>query len=511
MLKVESYRKGIVLSTFFNIINKGFVFLNSLAIAYYFGTQLKVDLYFYAYNTILLMVTFITSLNSSVLIPESMRIRKQEDPGRVILFFNFFIYSYLAITFLLCTLFFINPVNAFITLSNYNPDILRREAAILYMSVPLILFVTLTTMLTDILTSYRFFTIPMVAAIINSLFSLFFIIFFHKTLNVRSISLGLLISYSVNIVFLFFLLKKYLHWHFRFKWIDLGRKTWGNILYAQVGNFVTSLGGYAPLYLLSGAGSGIIAALSYAQQISTQPTSFITNQFTSVSRIKMSELYVVRDYLKVNEIFLSTIRFLLFILIPISGILYLYADDIVSVLFKRGSFDATSVKLSSDFLRYLGLSLPFTAIISIAGNLYVAAQLIKVSIGYQVVSNLLLILLVYFMLKWFGYTGYPIAYLIVNILNVLVVYVFCRIFFHFIRYELILKYLGILIGINILIVFSLKYLGMLMAHRSALLTVASGSIVYAGLLLCLNHFFHLNADFKLFLNNMRQKIIARKL
>ena len=104
-----------------------------------------------------------------------------------------------------------------------------------------------------------------------------------------------------------------------------------------------------------------------------------------------------------------------------------------------------------------------------------------------------------------------VAYLIVNILNVLVVYVFCRIFFHFIRYELILKYLGILIGINILIVFSLKYLGMLMAHRSALLTVASGSIVYAGLLLCLNHFFHLNADFKLFLNNMRQKIIARKL
>jgi len=243
LLKVESYRKGIVLSTFFNIINKVFVFINSLAIAYYFGTQLKVDLYFYTYNTVLLIVTFITTLNSSVLIPESMRIRKHEHPGNVIHFFNFFIYSYLVITILLCLLFFINPVNAFVAISKYNPAVLQKESTILYMSVPLMLLITLTTMLTDILSSYRFFTVPMVAAIINSLFSLLFIILFHKSLDVRSITLGLLVSYSVNIVFLFFLLKRYIQWHFRFKWIHLGKKIRGNIVYAQLGNFVTSLGG----------------------------------------------------------------------------------------------------------------------------------------------------------------------------------------------------------------------------------------------------------------------------
>ena len=511
LLKVESYRKGIVLSTFFNIINKVFVFINSLAIAYYFGTQLKVDLYFYTYNTVLLIVTFITTLNSSVLIPESIRIRKHEHPGNVIHFFNFFIYSYLGITILLCLLFFINPVNAFVAISKYNPAVLEKESAILYMSVPLILLITLTTMLTDILSSYRFFTVPMVAAIINSLFSLLFIILFHKSLNVRSITLGLLISYSVNIVFLFFLLKKYIHWHFRFKWINLGKKIRGNIVYAQLGNFVTSLGGYAPLYFLSGANIGIIAALNYAQQISVQPTSFLTNQFANVSRIKMSELYVAGEFRKVNDIFQSTIRFLLFILIPISGILYLYADEILAVLFKRGYFDENSVKLSSDFLRYLGLSLPFTAVISIAGNLYVAAQLIKVSIGYQIMSNLLLIGLVYVFLKWFGYTGYPIALFSVNIINVLVVYIFCKLFFPFIRYELILRYLGIILGINLLLVFSLKVMGVLTAHRSAFVILATGSFVYAVLLLSINHFFHLNGDFNQFLNNMRSRITGRKL
>jgi len=510
LLKVESYRKGIVLSTVFNVINKGLVFLNSLAIAYYFGTQVKVDLYFYAYNTVLLIVSFITSLNSSVLIPESMRIREHERPQEVIHFFNFFIYGYLLLTVLLCCFFFINPISAFTTLSNYDPGTLSAQAGILYMSVPLIMLVTITTMLADILTSYRFFTIPMIAAIINSLFSFFFIIFFHKSMDVRSITLGLLISYSVNIIFLLFLLKKYLHWNFRYKFVRLGSRVWGNIVYAQIGNFVTTLGSYAPLYFLSGVGKGVIAALNYAQQISTQPTSFITNQFSAVSRIRMSELYVKKDYPKINEIFLITIRFLLFILMPVSGILFLYSNEIVTTLFKRGSFDAHSVKVSADFLRYLGLSLPFTAVVSIAGNLYVAAQLIRASIGYQVLSNLLLIVLVYFSLHWFGYVGYPIAYLAINILNVLIIYIFCRLFFPFIKYVEILKHIMVLIGCNGLIVFALDAMGHLKTNASSFVVLLLGSFIYIAALLIINFVFHLNTDLNSFLAIIRQKVTIKR-
>jgi peptidoglycan biosynthesis protein MviN/MurJ (putative lipid II flippase) len=498
------------LSTIFNVFNKGLVFLNSLAIAYFFGTQLKVDLYFYAYNTVLLIVTFITSLNSSVVIPRSMHIRMQEKPETVNDYFNFFIYFYLAVTVLLCLLFYVNPIGAFTTLSNYNPDILRNQASILYMSVPLIMLAAMTTLLADILTSYRFFTIPMIAAMINSLFSFLFIILFHRVLDVRSITLGLLISYTVNILLLLYLLKRYLHWNFRFRYVALGKQTWSNIGYAQAGNFVTTLGSYAPLYFLSGVGTGIIAALNYAQQIATQPTSFITNQFASVSRIRISELYARKELQRVNEIFLSTIRFLLFVMMPVSGLFFLYGNEIVTVLFKRGSFDAQSVKMSSDFLRYLGLSLPFTVIISIAGNLYIAAQFIKLSIGYQIISNLLLILLVYFSLRWFGYIGYPLAYLGVNILNVAVVYIFCRLFFPFIHYSEILKYLALMIAINGLIMVALGLLGMLKIHLSAFLRLFAGATFYGAVLLLTNFIFNLNKDFSLFLSHFRRKLLGGK-
>src|ERR1700743_2020718 len=101
-LKAESYKRGIVISTVFNIANKGLVFLNSIIVAYFFGTQIKTDIYFYSYNTIVIFSAFITSLNASVLIPESMRLRIQQGESSAIHFLNFFFYLYIAITLLIC-------------------------------------------------------------------------------------------------------------------------------------------------------------------------------------------------------------------------------------------------------------------------------------------------------------------------------------------------------------------------------------------------------------------------
>ncbi|HTQ66173.1 MAG TPA: hypothetical protein VMI12_15355, partial [Puia sp.] len=77
-LQVESYKKGIVLSTVFNFFNKGLVFVNSLVVTYYFGIKAQTDIFFYLYNSIVLLGGFIMNFNSSVIIPESMKLRIAE-------------------------------------------------------------------------------------------------------------------------------------------------------------------------------------------------------------------------------------------------------------------------------------------------------------------------------------------------------------------------------------------------------------------------------------------------
>jgi putative peptidoglycan lipid II flippase len=506
VLKVESYRKGIILSSFFNIFYKGLVFINSLLVAYYFGTEVKMDIYFYAYNTVMIIATFIASANSSVIIPESMRLRVREGQDKAMGFLNYFIYAYIGLTLMIALVFLTDPIRIFTMFSKYDVNVLAPRRHILYLAVPLVLLMPVTTLLTDILASYRFFTIPVIAGMINSVCSIIFVVFFHNILDITSILMGLILAYSFNILMLLYLMVRHLKWKFRASRQAVSKKALNNLVYSQTGNFLTSLGSYAPLYFLSGTVPGIIAALNYAQQIVTQANSFITYQVSVVSRIKLSELYAQKKYKKVNDIFVSTIKFLLFILVPISGLLFLYTEEIITLLFKRGSFTERSVQLSTDMLRYLALSLPFTAIVSIAGNLYVAAQLIRISIIYQVISNLILIGLIALLVNRISYIGYPVAFLLINILNVLIVYVYCRYFFPFIRYAEVLKYLAYMILLNIPVIILLKTLSMYRETFGSIQLMILGGLIYSGIMLAINLRFRLNDDFNNLLIKVGQKI-----
>src|SRR6202021_2179746 len=149
-LKIESFRTGIVISTVFNIINKGFAFLNSLLVAFYFGAQLKIYIYFYAYNSILIIAAFMTNLNSTVLIPESMRLRVLQGEAVAMHFLNLFIYTYLLFTSLLLITFLIDPIHAFVMVSRFKAVGLTENYKILALATPLIVLIPIVNLLTDV-------------------------------------------------------------------------------------------------------------------------------------------------------------------------------------------------------------------------------------------------------------------------------------------------------------------------------------------------------------------------
>ena len=246
-------------------------------------------------------------------------------------------------------------LHTFTLLSDFEIESLQRHATILTAVTPLILLMPIVNLLTDILTSYRFFSISMFAGIVNGIFSILFVVIFHAKLDILSLLLGLLFSYAINLLLLLYLLKKRLHWNFGFQWVKVDRKVWRNIVFAQAGNITSSFTVYAPLYLLSGFSAGIITSLNFANQIAFLPTNLVTNQFSAITGIKFNELYAQRNLERLNEIFLTTASFLIFLLTPVSGIFLLFSNEIVSVLFQRGAFGENGVSFTAQFLQFLGL------------------------------------------------------------------------------------------------------------------------------------------------------------
>ncbi len=86
-----------MLSVLFNIISKGILFLLTIIIARYFGSNIKTDIYFFVFATMILFSGFINNIDTAVLIPESMRLRQKEGDDAAVAFLNFFLLIYFII------------------------------------------------------------------------------------------------------------------------------------------------------------------------------------------------------------------------------------------------------------------------------------------------------------------------------------------------------------------------------------------------------------------------------
>jgi peptidoglycan biosynthesis protein MviN/MurJ (putative lipid II flippase) len=489
IFRSESYKKGIILSTGFNLFAKLIAFANSIVIAFYFGTQSKTDIYFYALATIGLLIAFVTTLDNSVLIPESIRIREQENQKKSQQFLTFFLYLYLAIGLFAITALSINPVHAFSAISKFDKSSLSANIELLYWIVPLCVLMLITTFLTDILASYKYFTMPMVAASINSTLSFFFVVFFHNTLDVRSIVLGITLGYLINIALLLTIMIRQLNWNFSYKRVTLGKKLLQNICFAQAGNITSVLASYVPLYLLSGFNAGIITALNYGRNVSDIPNQMISAQFSTVSGIKFNELYARKDYNNLNAVFLKTAKVLIFIIAMVSGIFFIFSREIITILFKRGAFNTASVAQASVFLKYFGLSLPLIAIDSIVARLNMAGQKIKEAFWFQILFNIIFIVAIIVFIKIYGIVGYPIAFLLKYVLTVISVYYLYKNIFPEIVYKNIL-YAGLKIVLLNIFIVVLIGLAHQILPKGTLFFIAL-SAIYVIIVLCANYFLKL--------------------
>jgi putative peptidoglycan lipid II flippase len=499
VFKVESFKKGIVLSTLFNILNKGLVFINGILVAYFFGVSQSTDIFFYVYNSVLILGVYITSLNNSVVIPESMRIRSEGNNRGAMQFLNFFIFLYVGVILALLLIVLGNPVSFFSAISSFKEADLQKHVQLLLLALPLFGMIALISLLVDILASLKFFTISMFVGIINSVFSILFMATLRHSLGIQSVFYGLIISYACNIIMLLYLMRHYLRWKFWLLKPNISKRIWVNLGYAQMGNITSTLSSYMPIYILSGFSTGIITALTFAQQIASLPNALIINQFSSVAGIKFNELYSRKQFEAIDKVFREAADFLLFLMFPISFFMFFFVDEIVHVLLGFTEMKKYSIDYVSLFLRFLVFLLPLYVINNLISRLFMASHKIRESFWYQIIFNVVLIILMYFSVKHFGIIGYPLTLLIVYFLNVWICYFLEKQYFNFIFYKQTLKTFAVLGITNFLLCIALYFVvrSMNIEEDIALLIIAAA--IYAISLIFINKVFKFNGTINLYL------------
>jgi peptidoglycan biosynthesis protein MviN/MurJ (putative lipid II flippase) len=493
-----------VLSVLFNLFSKGILFLLIIIIARYFGSNIKTDIYFFVFGTMVLFSGFINSIDTAVLIPESMRLREKEGNNRAAAFLNFFLAVYLLIGIAFIILMYFFGTTVFGLISKFSETDILTYRNYFWLGSLFFIFQILTNYINAILTSLKFFSLPMLISALNSCIVIAGIFLLKADYDVLSIFIGGLAAYAVNLIFLLFVMKKFAGWKFIFKTSGIPKKVRTNIFYAGLGQITTVASSLFPLYLLSGFGTGIISAMNYGKNIADIPNTLVTSQFANVSGIKLNEQSARHDHEGMNETFVRTGKLLVFILVPMGFYLFVFAAPIVEFFYHSRNFTPGAATGAAIFLKLLAITIFSIGINAMVTRVFIAVQAIKQAFFYQVGLSILLITAIWICTKYYGAYGYPYGIIIMNMVNYFAMYFICRKLVPQIDYAALLKYTGLIIIINAAIAAGL-YVAVNYFKLSGLLNIILGFLLYLISLLFLNNQFNLNIELKQIFKHVKQK------
>ncbi len=418
MLKTESYKKGVVISTLLNIVAKGITFLNTLIITFFFGAQFQTDIYFYIIAVVSLLCSMINGIDLLVLIPESMRIKEQESEKKARQFCNFFLWSYLGLGIFFCILVIISPVSFYSLFSKFDVDKLEAYKRMLYFGSVIIIFQLLNGLLTSILISYKYFTASITAGLINSLFAILFTVAFQHRFGISVTLFGILVGYFVNFLILVYIMRKKLGWNFFDTVVVKDYRVWKNIGLIQINVLPVWIKNYLVIFLLTGLGAGVLTALNLAQNIALLPEVFILSQVVSIAGIKFSELNAKRDFESITKLFNYLFILLLTVIIPVAIVFSLCSKEIISIAYLRGNFKADSVAITAYCFLFLAVIIPFKVADILFSRLFTALQLYSLAVLFAFIAHSLFALLTYLLTTYYKLPGYFWSLIIGNYLFV---------------------------------------------------------------------------------------------
>lgn len=472
LFREYSYKQGAAISVGSTFIWKLLSFVNSILIAFYFGTQARADIYFYILTIAGLVVAFFNGLNGNVLIPQAMFLRRQNEQDSKS-FINFFLMVYGVLIVIILALGFLFPVNIFGLFSKFSHEILIKDILILQLAFLYFCTYVFCCFLLDIMYMYRIFSVSFLLPL-NAVVPMIILVLFHNSLGIKTMLCGFICSYILQSLIYLVLMKKKLNWTFTNFKTTFENRLKNNIVTNQILILANFCIGMLPMYLMSSFASGIISALSYARQLTDAPSEILTNKITSIFRIQLNENASAKNFEDLNRNYLKANYLILFIMVPLAIFTCYFAPDIVNLFFKRGKFNLESSATVVRFLRPMMILLITTVLTPFAGSIIASTRKIKESFKYMLFRDIVIIWAMYFFISRFGPFAYPYTQLGCSIFGYFIVALFFKNYIPQIKFWQPLKDAGLLIILNLIALIPAVLLGKLL----------DGQIVFIKILFC---------------------------
>ncbi len=432
-----TYKQGAVLAVSYSGLAKVFSFVSSLLLAWLFGANEMMDIYFYIILACTLLNGWLQAITSTVIVPEFMHLR-QNNPRAAITFANFFIYLLAALALIIILIFYLFPAQALGLISAFADGQIYQYRHFAILGAAYFGSFLLMSFLLFLAESYKIFTLYKLT-LLNTALPLIFLII---TRRAEAMFAGFITAYVLQIIVCLALLKKRAGWFFNVGRPQFSQKFKHNFWNYQPNNLLWTALAYAPLFLISGFGTGIVSMYNYSRMIADSPADVLINKVSNIARIKMSSEAAADNKPTLAATFLSVDKILLFILMPVCIFTAAYAREVVQFLFVRGNFTQQTAGGTTFFLQFFMLALPLSCLAVNYHNLSSSLRIIKETAFRFSVLAALFIGFYIFAAGAAGPFSVPIVFLVLQFAVLLINNHSLRQFMPFVNYRLNLIYAG---------------------------------------------------------------------
>lgn len=193
----------------------------------------------------------------------------------------------------------------------------------------------------------------------------------------------------------------------------MGKEDMRGLLYMMVpllvGNAIYEINDIVDKQIASGLGEGSISHLTSGASINEMVTTLVISAVSSVLFVHFSTWIAQGNHQKVGEQLKTSVESLIVILIPVMVVCLICGEDIVTILYGRGSFDGIAIENTTKVVMGYALGFCAQAIRANFVRVYYAFQNTKTPMINGAISILLNISLSLILSRFLGVGGIAVA------------------------------------------------------------------------------------------------------
>ncbi|AAX18126.1 virulence factor MviN [Borrelia turicatae 91E135] len=388
MMKVILMNKDILstvivmVSIFFSRI-MGFIKIK--VFSYYFGASLESDIFNYVFNIPNNLRKIISEgAMTSAFMPEFTHERKKSSKHAIDFFRRVITFNIISISLLISVMIlFSRQIMYFV--SSYRGSHLELASYIFNYLILYVLLISLSSIFSSVLNSYKFFFIPSFSPVMLSFSIILSIYLFYKQYGIYSAVIGVIVGgilqFLVQMINCIYIGLTYRPM-FNFNDSSFLRflKRWAHMIISALVAITTQQISFALASILD---IGSVSILSNAIVYYQLPVGIFYVSISTVIFPKMAEYASLGNNKGLNLILNHGIDILIFILIPMSFLMYIWAGPILNLLLTGGKFSVYDTQRTVNVLQYFLIGLPFSSIFGLFQKYYFSIRNSKIPLYFN--------------------------------------------------------------------------------------------------------------------------------